>query len=151
MTELQLTSPAFGDREWIPDRFSHLGGNISPPLAWSQVPRDAAELLLLCEDPDAPSGTFLHWLVSGIAPETQWVSEGAAPGNAQQWPNDFGETGWGGPQPPVGDAPHRYVFQLHALAEAVQLPPNPDAGQLHQAIKEAQPLASGTLIGVYGR
>jgi len=103
MNDLQLHSPAFGDQDRIPDRFSRLDGNVSPPLEWSQVPGDAVELLLVCEDPDAPGGTFLHWLVTGIDPATTSLAEGQVPGSGRQWPNGFGKTGWGGPQPPAGD------------------------------------------------
>jgi Raf kinase inhibitor-like YbhB/YbcL family protein len=151
MIDIQLKSPAFDDQDLIPERYTHLGGNISPPLAWSQAPREAAELLLLCEDPDAPSGTFLHWLVTGIDPATRSVAEGRALDIGQQWSNGFGEKGWGGPQPPAGDLPHHYHFQVHALARPLRLPPHPGIEQVHEAIEAAQPMVSGTLTGLYGR
>jgi Raf kinase inhibitor-like YbhB/YbcL family protein len=151
MVDLQLHSPAFSDHDRIPDRFSRLDANVSPPLAWSQVPGEAVELLLVCEDPDAPGGTFLHWLVTGIDPATSSLAEGQVPDNGRQWTNGFGKTGWGGPKPPAGDPPHRYVLQLHALARPAQLPSEPSVEQVHDAIKAAQPLASGTLTGTYSR
>jgi len=151
MVDLKLRSPAFGDQGPIPDRFSRQGGNVSPPLAWSQAPGDAAELLLVCEDPDAPRGTFLHWLVTGIDPATSSLTEGQVPDNVRQWPNGFGNNGWSGPQPPAGDPPHHYILQLHALARPAQLPPQPSVEQVHNAIETAEPLARGTLTGTYTR
>jgi Raf kinase inhibitor-like YbhB/YbcL family protein len=151
MSDLQLRSPAFSDQERIPDRFSRLGGNVSPPLTWPEVPREALELLLICEDPDAPHGTFLHWLVTGIDPATRSVDEGRVPVAGREWPNSFGESGWGGPQPPPGDEPHRYIFQLHALVRPAHMPPRPGIPQIHEVIKAAGPLASGTLTGTFSR
>jgi Raf kinase inhibitor-like YbhB/YbcL family protein len=107
-------------------------------------------LVLLCKDPDAPTGPFLHWLVTGIDPASDGVGEGQTPPSGQVRPNDFGETGWGGPQPPAGDDAHRYLFRLYALPEPVRLPAEPTAAQVHQAVDGAA-LASGTTVGLYQR
>jgi len=150
MAGIELRSRAFNDHSFIPDRHSHDGGNLSPALEWSGVPNDATELLLLCEDPDAPSGTFLHWLVTGIEPTTTGVDEGQTPQAGQAWPNGFGEKGWGGPRPPAGDNPHRYFFRLYALRQPVRLPAEPTADGVHRAVDD-QALATGTLVGLYQR
>jgi Raf kinase inhibitor-like YbhB/YbcL family protein len=150
MAGIQLRSPAFGDHETIPRRHAHDSGNVSPALQWSGIPEGTSELLLLCEDPDAPTGTFLHWLVSGIDPSAAGTDEGQPPPGGQTWGNDFGEKGWGGPQPPVGDRAHRYFFRLYALREPVRLPAEPTAAEVHRAVDDAA-LASGTTVGLYQR
>ncbi len=139
-------STAFDDRGGIPRRHSMEGDNVSPPLTWSGVPDDAVELVLLCEDPDAPGGTFLHWLVTGIDPASSSMSEGAKPQGAQQWPNDFGKSGWGGPMPPPGH-PHRYVFRLSAVSEPLPLHSRPNSAAVHRALKGRE-LAGNTLTAV---
>ncbi|MFJ5548121.1 YbhB/YbcL family Raf kinase inhibitor-like protein [Streptomyces sp. NPDC093225] len=150
MTALQLTSPAFADHAEIPRRHSGEGDDVSPPLAWTAAPEGTAELLLLCEDPDAPRGSFLHWLVTGIDPWTGGVEEGALPHGGKPWPNGFGRLGWGGPMPPPGHGPHRYFFRLYALSHPVRLPERPTVDAVHGAVRDLQ-LASGTLVGTYQR
>lgn len=148
MGSIRLDSPAFGDHEEIPGRHTHTGGNVSPPLTWSGLPDGATELVLICEDPDAPSGSpFLHWLVTGIDPASAGASEGQRPPGGREWPNGFGETGWGGPQPPSGDPPHRYVFHLYALGQPIQLPDAPTAHDVHQHVDSAA-VASGSTVGM---
>jgi Raf kinase inhibitor-like YbhB/YbcL family protein len=105
-------------------------------------------LVLLCKDPDAPTGPFLHWLVTGIDPASGGVLEGQAPPGGRVWPNDFGEKGWGGPQSPAGDDAHRYFFRLYALPGPVGLPGEPTAAQVHRAVDDAA-LACGTTVGLY--
>jgi Raf kinase inhibitor-like YbhB/YbcL family protein len=151
MTAAALHSPAFGDQETLPGRFSRQGGNVSPPLEWSGVPDNAAELMLVCEDPDAPGSTpFLHWLVTGIPADLRSFPEGRVPPGAHEWPNDFGQPGWGGPQPPVGDGPHRYVFRLYALEHPAHLPDRPTSTDVRRTVKELQ-LDSATLVGRFAR
>jgi Raf kinase inhibitor-like YbhB/YbcL family protein len=150
MAGIELRSSAFSDHDLIPGRHAHDRDNVSPALQWSGVPDGTAELMLLCEDPDAPSGTFLHWLVTGIDPVAAEVAEGQVPRGGQEWPNGFGEKGWGGPQPPVGDAAHRYFFRLYALPSPVRLPAEPDADDVHGAVDDVA-LASGTRVGLYQR
>lgn len=149
MAGIELRSTAFTDHSPIPARYAHDRDNVSPPLSWSGVPDDAAELLLLCEDPDAPVGTFVHWLVTGIPPEDGGVDAGEPP-RGHALANGFGERGWGGPQPPVGDGAHRYFFRLYALPEPVSLPGGATAEDVHRVVDKAQ-LASGTVVGMYQR
>lgn len=149
MAGVQLRSTAFNDHDLMPGRLSKPGGNLSPPLQWSGVPDGTEELVLLCEDADARE-PFLHWLVTGIDPHTTSVGEGQVPQGGREWPNGFGTVGWGGPQPPIGDDPHRYFFRLYAVSQPVQVPPNPAAEGVRQAAAQRE-LASGTLVGRFAR
>jgi Raf kinase inhibitor-like YbhB/YbcL family protein len=150
MTGIELRSPAFRDNDLIPARHAHDRENISPALQWSGVQEGTAELLLLCEDPDAPAGSFLHWLVTGIDPGLNGVAEGQIPPGGQEWRNSFGERGWGGPQPPKGDDAHRYFFRMYALSRPARLPAEPTVDDVHRAVDNAA-LASGTTVGLYKR
>ncbi|AXK35648.1 YbhB/YbcL family Raf kinase inhibitor-like protein [Streptomyces armeniacus] len=150
MAGIDLKSSAFSDHAPVPRRYSWEGDNASPPLTWSGVPDGTAELVLLCEDPDAPSGTFVHWAVRGIDPRTDGVDAGEPPPGSTELVNGFGQRGWGGPLPPPGDEAHRYFFRLYALSGPSALPDAPSADDVHQAVEERQ-LASGTLVGLYQR
>ncbi|RZB19681.1 YbhB/YbcL family Raf kinase inhibitor-like protein [Streptomyces sp. F001] len=150
MAGIDLNSSAFSDQSFIARRYAYEGDNASPPLTWSGVPDDAAELVLLCEDPDAPSGTFVHWAVVGIDPHSDGVDTGQHPPGGTELVNGYGDHGWGGPHPPPGDNPHHYLFRLYALAEPCVLPDAPSADQVHEAVEKRQ-LASGTLVGLYQR
>ena len=150
MAGIQVRSSAFEYNELIPRHYRMDGENVSPDLSWSGVPEAAAELLLLCEDPDAPRRTFLHWLVTGIDPACTEIESGGRPECGRVWRNDFGEFGYSGPQPPVGDQAHRYFFRVFALAEPVRLPRHPSAATVHLTIRGTE-LASGALLGRYQR
>jgi Raf kinase inhibitor-like YbhB/YbcL family protein len=113
---MELTSPAFSEGDTLDVRFTCDGEDLSPPLAWSDVPEATSELRLSVTDPDAPSGTFTHWLVTGIDPAASGVGQGAVPAGGTEQPNGFGHAAYGGPCPPKG-APHRYVFTIEALDE----------------------------------
>ncbi|GGS31198.1 YbhB/YbcL family Raf kinase inhibitor-like protein [Actinokineospora fastidiosa] len=147
---LRLRSSAFSGHTMIPDRCSHRGGNSSPPLEWDAVPPGTEEIALLCEDPDAPGGTFHHWVVSGIPAEVTALDENAVPAQATPGRNDFGETGWGGPEPPVGDEPHRYLFRVFAVDTPLRLGADATADDLRNAV-DGHVLAHGTLVGLFGR
>ncbi|MFJ8079065.1 YbhB/YbcL family Raf kinase inhibitor-like protein [Streptomyces sp. NPDC096205] len=150
MTGIELKSSAFDDHAYIPRRYALEGENVSPPLAWSGVPDDAAELALVCEDPDAPSGTFVHWVCVGIDPHSDGAGSGEHPRGGTDLMNGYGRRGWGGPHPPPGDDAHRYFFRLYALREPCVLPDEPSAEQVHRALEERE-VASGTLVGLYHR
>jgi Raf kinase inhibitor-like YbhB/YbcL family protein len=98
-----------------------------PTIEWSAPPIGTAELALICEDIDAPGGPFIHWVVTGIPPRTAGIEAGRLPQGAECGPNDFGDTGWGGPMPPAGDDPHRYVFRLFAVDAPLRLGPGTTA------------------------
>jgi Raf kinase inhibitor-like YbhB/YbcL family protein len=148
MPYLSLTSPAFEDEARMPDRFSFDGGNVSPPLEWSGLPEDTVELVLLCEDEDVPHEPFLHWLVTGIRPDSTGVAEGAVPAGGLEWVNGFGKVGWGGPHPPAGDEPHRYFFRLYALAEPSSVPEEPTVDRVRDSMVDSA-LACAVLVGLY--
>ncbi|WP_433274573.1 YbhB/YbcL family Raf kinase inhibitor-like protein [Actinosynnema sp. CS-041913] len=147
---LDLRSAAFSGHTMIPDRYSRDGGDTSPPLQWSDVPPGTEESVLLCEDPDAPAGTFTHWVVVGIPADVTAVGEGAVPEGAAVGRNGYGELGWGGPRPPIGDEPHRYFFRLYAVDRPLGLGEGVTADDVRAAI-EGRVLAGGTLVGLFGR
>jgi Raf kinase inhibitor-like YbhB/YbcL family protein len=149
-TGLTLRSAAFNDHTLIPDRYSYAGGNHSPPLEWTAVPDGTAQLALLCEDQDAPGGTFTHWIVTRIPPTASGMAEGELPPGAVAGPNSFGEDGWGGPQPPVGDEPHRYQFRLYALSRPLAPTDGAGADDVRAAIAD-RVLDQTTLVGLFGR
>lgn len=148
--EVELRSSAFTDHTFIPDRYSLHMGNISPPLEWGRLPDAAEELALLCSDPDAPSGTFTHWVLSNIAPDTTGADEGGVPAGSHIGRNGFGELGWSGPAPPIGDEPHRYFFRLYAADRPLGLAEGANADDLLAAL-DGHTLATGNLVGIFGR
>jgi len=116
MTDLRLTSPAFDDGDPIPDRYGYTEADVNPPLSVDGVPEDAVSLLLLVDDPDAvePAGHIWdHWLVWDVSPDRETIPEDWSPESATEGQNDYGEQGYGGPNPPDGE--HTYRFRLYAL------------------------------------
>jgi len=146
---VELRSSAFTNNAPIPARFGRDSETLSPPLQWSGVPNEAVELVLICEDPDAPRGTFVHWLVGGIAPVDAALDAGQTPAGSVFGRNDFGNTGWDGPQPPPGAA-HRYYLRLYALNAAANLRSGFEADQLRRAAESNQ-ADSATLMGLFRR
>jgi len=144
-----LTSPAFRDGQAIPEQYTADGRNVPPPLAWGDPPAGTRAFALVCEDPDAPRGTFTHWVVANLPAETRELGGAALPGGATQGANDFGQVGYGGPAPPPGK-PHHYVFRLLALDRPLDLPAGATKDQVRQAAK-GHVLAEGRLVGTYGR
>ena len=140
-----------GDR--IPEKYSRDGGNVSPPLAWSDLPPQTRELALIVDDPDAPGPSpFVHWVAYKIAAASRELAEGAAgkpPAGLQQGKNSFGAVGYGGPAPPVGAA-HRYHFKLYALDHALDVGPGLDAKALTAAM-EGHVLSVAELTGRFQR
>jgi Raf kinase inhibitor-like YbhB/YbcL family protein len=145
---LELESPAFSAGATIPDKYTCVGGDVSPPLRWRGAPSATKELALVVEDPDG--GGFLHWTVLNIPPRADRFPEGALPSGASETENDFEERAWGGPCPPEGDDPHRYVFVLYALRKRLGLGPDASRDQVRRALAGAA-LARGTLTGRFGR
>lgn len=151
---LEVTSPAFNDGRAIPTQFTCDGTNVSPPLAWKGVkrslPRGTSELALLVEDPDAPSGVFVHWVVYRVAPGTTSIAQNGVPPGALQGRSSFGVSSYLGPCPPPGDGPHRYFFTVFALSSPLGLVPNATAAEV-RAAAQGETKAAGTLLGRYER
>jgi Raf kinase inhibitor-like YbhB/YbcL family protein len=148
MSEFAITSSAFADGDQIPEKHSCDGDNVSPPLEWSNLPPDTTSLALIVDDPDAPSGTFVHWLAWGLDPGDSGLGEGeAAPAEGT---HGFGDRGYAGPCPPPGHGPHRYFHRLYALDEKLDLPDGASREQLEAAL-EGHVLATAQLIGTYER
>lgn len=141
---MKLTSTAFTGE--IPPVYTCDGQNINPPLSISEVPAEAQSLVLIVDDPDAPRGDWVHWLVWNISPATTEISENSVPGT--EGTTDFGEIGWGGPCPPSGV--HRYFFKLYALDTSLDLPTSTTKADLLAAM-EGHILVTNELIGTYQR
>ena len=151
-----LASPAFHDRSPIPEKFTCDGADVSPPLAMTDVPSGARSFALICDDPDAPGGTFVHWVLYNLPPHTRSLPEGvpaldALPdlGGARQGRNDFRRVGYGGPCPPPGK-PHRYEFRLYALDTALALKGTPAKADVERAM-EGHVLGTARFVGTYER
>jgi Raf kinase inhibitor-like YbhB/YbcL family protein len=144
-----LSSPDFDDGGDIPVEHTCDGADVPPVLVWEGSHPRAVELVLIFEDPDAPSGPFTHWLVAGLEPESGSTASGL-PDGAAEGTNDFGRIGWAGPCPPAGDEPHTYRFEVIGLAEPTGLQPGFTAAELAEATA-GQQLSSANLTGHYGR
>ncbi|HWE91071.1 MAG TPA: YbhB/YbcL family Raf kinase inhibitor-like protein [Pseudonocardiaceae bacterium] len=147
--DIELRSPAFGNGDPIPERYTKDGGNDVPPLEWSEVPHGTAELALICDDPDAPGGSFVHWVLTGIPPTRTGLTDDELPATVAVGRNGFGELGWGGPRPPAG-GPHRYFFRLYAADQPLGLADGVDAEHVRAAIA-GHVIARGTLVGLFAR
>jgi Raf kinase inhibitor-like YbhB/YbcL family protein len=144
----RLTSPAFEPGAAIPARYACDGDDVSPPLRWEDPPAETAALALIVEDPDAPRGTFTHWIGWGLPPVVRELPEGVEPPAAGR--NDFGSVGYRGPCPPPGHGVHRYFFRLYALTAEPELEPGASAREFHDAITTL--IVDATeLVGTYRR
>jgi Raf kinase inhibitor-like YbhB/YbcL family protein len=150
---MKLTSAAFQDGGLIPQKHTCDGEDVSPPLTWSDLPNETRSLALIADDPDAPRGTWVHWVLYDLPPDARELPEAvppteSLPNGAKQGRNDFGKIGYGGPCPPGGM--HRYFFKLYALDRKLGLP----AGKTKQELLDAMRghvLAEAQLMGRYGR
>ena len=143
--ELEVTSTAFGANEAIPPDYTCNGRSTTPPLSWSKVPSNTRSIAILVDDPDAPKGTFTHWLVTGIPPTTTSLPEGGAlPSGAVAAKNGKGSAGYTGPCPPSGR--HHYYFHIYALDTAITTPAS--KSEFLAAI-DGHTLAEGALVGTY--
>jgi len=150
---LRLEIEAFADGRPIPARYTADGEDVSPALSWTGVPPKARSLALICEDPDAPRGNWVHWVLYDIEPSVTSLPEAVAAvptlgAAGTHGKNDFGKPGYGGPAPPSGT--HRYFFRLYALDGALSLPPGATVAQLRRAM-EGHILAEAERMGTYSR
>lgn len=139
---LRIQTPAFNEGKQIPRQYTCDGENAPPPLNLSSTPAGAKSLAVIVEDPDAPGGTFTHWLVWNLPPDSRGVS-------GREGTNDFGKRGYSGPCPPPGPA-HRYIFRLLALDTSLGLPPSAKRVEFDTAAR-GHILAEATFMGKYGR
>jgi Raf kinase inhibitor-like YbhB/YbcL family protein len=145
--DFTITSPAFRDMEPIPARFTCDGEDVSPALAIANVPAGAASLVIFCEDPDSPSGTWDHWVRFNISPDTREIPEGSYPGDGSG-KTTGSSLGWQGPCPHEGE--HRYVFRAYALDARLDLPDGVTKAEVERAM-DGHILARAALVGIYRR
>jgi Raf kinase inhibitor-like YbhB/YbcL family protein len=149
----KITSSAFGEGELIPRKYTCDARDVSPPLAWTGVPAGAKTLALIADDPDAPMGTWVHWVAYNLPAGVAELPEATPPdpelkGGGRQGRNDFKRFGYGGPCPPSGT--HRYFFKLYALDVALDLAAGATKAELLRAM-EGHILAEAQLMGKYKR
>ncbi len=152
--KLQVSSKSFSAGADIPKKYSCDGQNISPQLAWENLPEGTRSMAVLLEDPDAPGGIFTHWVMYDLPVGMDSVAEGVPvvgeiPGGGLQGLNDFGKLGYGGPCPPPGRV-HRYIFRVFALDQPLGLPSRASKGSVQQAM-HGHVLAEGELMGKFRR
>ncbi len=151
-----IKSTAFKDGETIPKKFTCDGQDYSPELIWENAPAGTKSFALICEDPDAPGGTFIHWVIYDIPANVTKLGEnvkkvGLVDEEIKQGVNDFGRIGYGGPCPPRGHKPHRYIFKLYALdVETLGLNSGATAQQV-EAKAKGHILGEARIVGLYGR
>ena len=151
---MDLKSPAFQSGAAIPRKYTCDADDVSPRLSWSDVPSGTKALALIADDPDAPGGTWVHWVIYDLPADANELAEGVPSketlqNGAKQGVNDFRKVGYGGPCPPAGN-PHRYVFKLYALNAPTNLKPRASKQQLLAAMK-GHILGEAELIGQYKR
>jgi Raf kinase inhibitor-like YbhB/YbcL family protein len=150
---MELKSSVFTTGEMIPKKYTCDGQDVSPPLSWTDMPRGAKSFALIVDDPDAPRGTWVHWVAWNIPPSPSALEEDvpkrdSLPTGLKQGTTDFRKVGYGGPCPPSGT--HRYFFKLYALDSALNLPSTTTKKDLEQAM-QGHILQQAELIGKYSR
>ena len=151
---LEITSPAFQEGGEVPSRHTADGPDVSPEISWGSVPEGTKSVAIICDDPDAPVGTWVHWVIWRVPAGESGLKEGVPKdetlaGGARQGKNDFGKIGYGGPAPPPGSA-HRYFFKVYAIDMDLDLQPGATKADLEKAM-EGHILARGQLMGRYQR
>lgn len=152
IAKINLSSPSFTDGQPIPKQYTCDGRNVSPPLQWSGVPQGTLCLALICQDPDAPRGTFTHWAIYGLTANTTELPEGIPnvempPVGGRQGANGFNKFGYGGPCPPSGET-HHYIFTIFALNNYITLHTRATGPELLGAIQN-HVIGQGELTGTY--
>lgn len=145
---MTISSPTFENNRFIPSVYTCDGDNVNPPFKILETPQNAKSLVLIVDDPDAPSGAWVHWLLWNIDPATKEIAQNSVPSGAVEGTTSFGETGYGGPCPPSGT--HRYFFKLYALDAILKLNQSAAKSELEKAMN-GHILAEAQLVGLYGR
>ncbi|MBU0612907.1 YbhB/YbcL family Raf kinase inhibitor-like protein [Patescibacteria group bacterium] len=143
---MEISSSEFLNNGMMPSKYTCDGENISPPLRVSEIPTSAKSLAIINDDPDAPAGDWVHWVVWNIDPDTMDIVENCVMEGAVEGKNDFGDNGYGGPCPPSGT--HRYFFKVYALDSRIDLDKSHGKKELEEAIK-GHVLEQAHLIGLY--
>lgn len=151
---IEIKTTAFNPGQAIPQKYTCDGPDVSVPLSWADPPAGTKSFALIADDPDAPMGTWVHWVLYDLPSESRRLPEGVAKqetlsDGSKQGVNDFGRIGYGGPCPPPGK-PHRYFFKLYALDAKLNLPPRATKPQIVAAMKD-HILAEAQLMGTYKR
>lgn len=151
--QMEITSSAFNEGSMIPAKYTCDDIDISPPLKWSKAPEGTKTFAIICDDPDAPAGTWVHWVLYNLPADTNELSEDiptveSLSNGAKQGKNDFGRIGYGGPCPPGGT--HRYYFKIYALAEKLNIESGVTKSELLKAM-QGKILSEGKLMGRYKR
>ncbi|MFC1677546.1 YbhB/YbcL family Raf kinase inhibitor-like protein [Planctomycetota bacterium] len=151
--DIKISSSAFTEGGMIPSKYTCDGKDMSPALSWQGVPQETKSIALICDDPDAPMGTFVHWVLFNLPADTTQLPENypedeTLDNGARQGITDFGKTGYGGPCPPSGT--HRYFFKIYALDTVIDMVSLVDKPKLLEAM-DGHILAQGQLMGRYKR
>jgi len=145
---MKISSSVFENNSKIPSKYTCDGEDINPPLEIKGIPGGTKSLVLIIDDPDAPTGTFLHWLVFNISPDVSLIEKNSLPEAAIQGKNGFGKENYGGPCPPLGE--HRYFFKIYALDKKLDLPSGSKLKEVEKEM-EGRILDQSQLIGLYKR
>lgn len=145
---MRLVSTAFAHEQPIPDKYTCNGAGVNPPLQFLEVPEQAKSLVLIVDDPDAPAGTWVHWVIVNMEPQTLGIEEDNKPSTGTEGMTSFGTAHYGGPCPPSGT--HRYFFKLYALDTRLELAENADKKQIESAM-QGHILDQAELIGLYSK
>jgi len=151
--QIKLSSTAFQDNDLIPAKYTCDGDNVSPPLAWSLIPPNTKSIVLIVDDPDAPSKTWVHWVLYDVPASVTQLAEAinpqpSLPGGGKNGKNDFNKSGYGGPCPPSGT--HRYFFKIYALDSETGLQPGATKEELLRAMDD-HVIGQAQLVGKYQR
>lgn len=145
---MKLISSAFENQQKIPDKYTCRGFNVNPPLQFLEVPENAQSIALIVDDPDAPAGTWVHWVVVNLEPRTLGIEEDRKPSTGIEGLNSFGNRNYGGPCPPSGT--HRYFFKLYALDTLLDVTETADKQAVETAM-QGHILDQAELMGVYSK
>lgn len=151
---LKLSSPSWERGKRIPTKYTADGADVSPPLVFEGAPKGTQSFALICDDPDAPMGTWVHWVIYDIPGTAHGLPEGVATGGSlpdgiRQGRNSWKRTGYGGPSPPRGK-PHRYFFRLYALRAPLAAAPGLAAAEVESAAR-SKAIGEAEFMGTYGR
>ncbi len=145
---MKIKSSSFENNNSIPSKYTCDGEDINPPLEFSDIPDRCQGIALIMEDPDAPGGSWIHWLVWNVSPSSFYVKENSVPEGATQGVNSFGNNNYGGPCPPSGT--HHYCFKAYALDQKINLDSGADKQDVQDQM-EGHIIEEAELIGIYHR